>query len=487
MRLVFKLTWALVAGMCVVFAGYAYFTVVRLPSLFEEDLRRDLHTIGRALEIGVATLWESAGEQQALNFLALANEREDKTQIAWLPLEERADSSARGIPSELATPLIEGREVFLVDRSEPGPGWSYSYRPVPALGRIVGAIVLSESLAEEAGYIRSRVWRTLGAGALMIVVSGVLASLLGTHLVGRPVQALIDKARRVGAGDFSGPLDPRQRDELGQLAAEINLMTSQLAETNRRLTSETDAKLRALEQLRHAERLTTIGTLAAGIAHELGTPLNVVSGRARLIQESAPSGGEVRHQAEIIVEQVKKMTAIIRQLLDFARRRTPQKASLAFGPLVAQTLDLLRPLARKRGVSLAAASREGEARVRADANQIQQALTNLVMNAVQASPSGATVTVESDLAEASPPDSPGTPPRSYFRVSVQDQGAGIEAEALPRIFEPFFTTKDVGDGTGLGLSVTYGIVSEHGGWIAVESTPGAGTRFSVHLPTEESA
>src|SRR5204863_590761 len=124
------------------------------------------------------------------------------------------------------------------------------------------------------------------------------------------------KARRVGTGDLSGPLHLRQRDELGELANEINLMCERLAE-------ERGAREQATEQLRHADRLTTVGKLASGLAHELGTPLNVVRGRAKLIVDHEVEGKEVTDSARIVVEQAERMTALIRQLLDFARPRAP--------------------------------------------------------------------------------------------------------------------------------------------------------------------
>ncbi|HEY8927475.1 MAG TPA: HAMP domain-containing sensor histidine kinase, partial [Polyangia bacterium] len=118
---------------------------------------------------------------------------------------------------------------------------------------------------------------------------------------------------------------------------------------------------------------------------------------------------------------------------------------------------------------------------RGDATQVEQALTNLVVNAIQASPEGGEVTVEACLTRAAPPSDPAGVERVFARVDVRDRGAGIAPEHGPRIFEPFFTTKDVGEGTGLGLSVAYGIARDHGGWIAVDSVPGQGTCFSLFL------
>jgi signal transduction histidine kinase len=226
----------------------------------------------------------------------------------------------------------------------------------------------------------------------------------------------------------------------------------------------------------------TVGKLASGIAHELGTPLNVVAGRARMIMEPDVTPEEVQNNARIVVEQSERMTRIIRQLLDFARRRGPQKAPCNLAQVARQTVSLLRPLAEKRGVQAAVLAPDDLADVEADGSQIQQVLTNLVVNAVHAMDKGGTVTVTLTDEDATPPPDHGGVRARWLRVDVADSGKGIAPEHLSHIFEPFFTTKDVGEGTGLGLSVAYGMVREHGGWIAVRSQLGQGSTFSVYLP-----
>jgi two-component system NtrC family sensor kinase len=246
---------------------------------------------------------------------------------------------------------------------------------------------------------------------------------------------------------------------LSELAEELNTMCDRLVAARERIATESAARLTALDQLRHADRLATIGQLASGVAHELGTPLNVVAGYAKMIaSDEAPD--ENRASARVIAEQAVRMTAIIRQLLDFARRNKPR---LSLGDLAAvtkHTIEMLSHLAQQRRVELRLSSPRPSARVRMDEAQIQQAITNLILNAIQAMPGGG----------------------QHVRLAIHDQGPGIAPEHLSHIFEPFFTTKDVGEGTGLGLSVCYGIVQEHGGFIEVESAVGAGTRFSVFLP-----
>jgi two-component system NtrC family sensor kinase len=293
--------------------------------------------------------------------------------------------------------------------------------------------------------------------------------------IGRPVSRLAEKARRVGTGDLSGPLVLAQRDELGQLATEINLMCERLA-------AERSAREAATEQLRHADRLTTVGKLASGLAHELGTPLNVVQGRARLIRDREVEGDEAIESARIVLEQSERMTKLIRQLLDFARPRPLQKASLLVPVLVDRVCELVATIARKSSVQLRASNLDEPLRVEADEGQLHQVLTNLVINALHASPEGGTVHIVSRIAAATPPPHVDTQASEWVAIEVRDEGVGMDAETRERIFEPFFTTKDVGEGTGLGLSVSWGIVREHGGWIDVVSEPGTGSTFTVWLP-----
>jgi two-component system, NtrC family, sensor kinase len=236
-----------------------------------------------------------------------------------------------------------------------------------------------------------------------------------------------------------------------------------------------------LEQLRHADRLMTVGKLASGIAHELGTPLNVIEARAAMISNGETTPEESASYARIVVRAADRMTRIIRQLLAFARPRQVQKSRCDVTSIAQHTVELLQPLAEKRKVTLRVEALS-PAYTEADAGQIEQAITNLVMNATQAMDHPGNVELKIDHARAKPPADHGGGDDDYLRVSVRDEGHGISPEHLPRVFEPFFTTKDVGDGTGLGLAVTYGIVREHGGWIAVASKVGQGSTFTIHLP-----
>jgi signal transduction histidine kinase len=225
--------------------------------------------------------------------------------------------------------------------------------------------------------------------------------------------------------------------------------------------------------------------LASGIAHELGTPLNVISGYAGMIAGGSLSSQETAESAQTIKAQSERIANTIRRILDFARQRPGQRTPVDLRQLTRQTLDLMASLAEKQSVKLTLADGGDTAVVRADVEQIRQVVLNLTTNAVQAMPRGGTVEVAIGPATFHPPARQADPGRQHVCISVRDEGEGISAENLNHIFEPFFTTKGPGQGTGLGLAIAEGIVREHGGWIAVESSPGKGSRFCVYLPREE--
>jgi signal transduction histidine kinase len=482
MRLVAKLTAALFLAIGAVFALHGYLSVQRERAIVDAYRHRGDHLVLQVLSTAVRESWLRAGREAALAQIASADARPDGLGLRWVWLDlPSGDPQGPAVAVDLA-----GSEIVRVDQ---GGTQALLYAPVDVGEGRAGAIELAESIEEEVQFLRAS-GRNAVFTALVLVASGsVLALALGAFFVGRPVRRIVDKMARIGEGDLDEPLLLPGRDELSTVAQAINRMCARLAEARAGLAAETEARIKALEQLRHADRLTTVGTLASGIAHELGTPLNVVGGRAKRILRGA-SADEVGQSAKIIVEQADRMTAIIRQLLDFARRRGAQKSRADLGTLARGVTTLLAPLAAKQSVTLRLEQPPPEARAEVDAGQIQQALTNLVMNGIQAMKGGGELSVSIAPARVAPPPEIGGAAGDYLALGVRDRGPGIAAEHLPHVFEPFFTTKEVGEGTGLGLSVTWGIAREHEGWIDVQSEPGAGATFTLYLPAsrgEESA
>jgi signal transduction histidine kinase len=410
----------------------------------------------------------------------------DQLETRWVRLDGAGDAERPrvALSSEERAALAAG-DVGRVERhTDDGEVRRNVY--VPMAAREPTLLEASESLQRQRKFVDMS--HTMMALATIVVatVCGLIAIALGVRFVGWPVRLIAEQARRMGAGDFSRRLDIDQHDEIGELSKEMNGLCDRLVAARDAVTAATEARVVALEQLRHADRLATVGQLASGVAHELGTPLSVVAARAGLLRAGDASAAEVAESGTVIAEQAARMTAIIRQLLDLSRRRGPQLGVADLRGVVTRTAELLSSMARGRGVTLDLVMQSTPLLAEIDVNQLQQALAHVVVNAVQAMPKSGRVEIAARTCRARPPVD-GAPEDDYACVTVEDEGTGIDPAQLRRVFEPFFTTKDVGEGTGLGLSVAEGIVTDHKGWIAVASVPGQGSRFDIYLPLAKGA
>ena len=264
-----------------------------------------------------------------------------------------------------------------------------------------------------------------------------------------------------------GPFLAEERSLLNSIARQVALMVE------RRQASEDGAKLE--EQLRHAERLATIGALSAGVAHELNEPLGAILGFAQLMHKAPRLAEETRRDLAKIVDAALHAREIVKKLMLFARQTPPQKGPLDLNKLVSDGLIFLESRCAREGIEVRRVLAPRLPAITADASQLQQVLVNLVVNAVQAMQGGGTLTIRTAASER------------HVSLVVEDTGVGMSDEVRQRVFLPFFTTKPVGKGTGLGLSVVHGIVQAHGGVVRVESRPRAGSRFTVELPRRHGA
>jgi signal transduction histidine kinase len=482
MKLVPKLTLAFIAVTLVIHANGAYRRVQRESETYSEDRDRDVTLVAQSMTDAAQGVWSAKGESAAQAMIVHVSHHDESVRVRWV-CEDPAELPAAGTIDCAALTRMKREEVaHAVDRER-----RYAYAPVVIDGAARGAIEVSASLAPEQGFVQRTIADVTKNNLINNSILLVVSFFLSVWLVARPTRALVEKARRVGRGDFEGPLVLPAHDEFSDLANEMNSMSAQLGELVERVRTESAARVDAMEQLRHADRLKTVGTLASGIAHELGTPLNVIEARATMIASGEVTGEPAKQYAEIVVDASERMARIIRQLLTFARRRGPEKKRSDLVEMAKQSIDLVRPLARKKSIGLNVISKDDDVVTSTDAMQIQQALTNLLVNAIQASDEGHPVEVRIARERVRPPVDLGGKEDDYVCLRVKDEGPGIAPENLAHVFEPFYTTKDVGEGTGLGLSVAYGIVRDHGGWIAVESEVGRGTRFSMYLPRTEEA
>ena len=487
MRLALKFTLALVLGVVLLAATYDWFSVADQIRELEARITDDLGLVARGLSVALPDLAQAAGEPAAQRLIAQRNQ-EGAARVRWVSLDAPTGSDRFAALSEKERVELAREGSLVVTRTDSrGASTLFVYRTFRTAAPVSGVVEISESLAPLRARTQRALYASTAKSVAILILSSLYALVLGVRLVGRPIDDLVAQARRIGAGDLSRRISTGRRDEIAQLAAEMNLMSDHIAFARDRLAAETTARVSAIEQLRHADRLKTVGQLASGIAHELGTPLNVVAAHAKIIATGDATLDEMKDGARVIAEQAGRITTIVRQLLDFARRRQPKLGPGDLHAVARRTLAMFNHLALRTRVELVLADSEEAMIVEMDDGQIQQALTNLVVNGIQAMPKGGHLRVALAREHVTPPVGVSALPGDYVRLSVADEGTGVRPEDLPRVFEPFFTTKEVGDGTGLGLSVSHGIVSEHGGWIAGASELGKGSTFSIFLPVAKGA
>jgi signal transduction histidine kinase len=241
------------------------------------------------------------------------------------------------------------------------------------------------------------------------------------------------------------------------------------------LQERIEAQHRAELSLVRSARLAAVGEMAAGVAHELNNPLTSVNGFVELVLEELPADSPHRSDLELVMREAQRARGVVRRLLDFSRPVENQRVRTDLNELIADVLALVRHLARTGGIQIELNLEEGLPWVSVDPGHIKQVVLNLAHNAIQAMPHGGVLTISTEILQNE---------SRWVVINVKDTGDGISPENLERIFEPFFTTRPAGSGTGLGLSVSYGIVNEHGGSIEVESAPGKGSCFTITLPLE---
>lgn len=487
MRLTIKITVAVLLGIALIFSTYSYFSIQREREQLKKNLSREARHIGESLRVIVTELWDQRGQDEAIDFLRRANRSYSQTVVRWVWVEKDAPEQFQPrVPVDQLDDLRDEETVALLAASAEGRDYLLTYLPLLVNGGRVGAIELSESMDELHDYVQESLRRSASVIGISIVSGLLLMGLLGSIWIDQPMRKLRAQAERIGTGDFTTSVNLPGRDEIAELSTTIERMRGQLAEAREAEQAATTAKFEALEKLRHTERLATLGQLSAGMAHELGTPLNVIAGRAKLICSAGLDTDDVQRSARIIGEQTERMTTIMRQLLSFARRGESRKQQVDLNSVLRSVQPLLEPTAHKQGVELKIVEAAGPLSVEVDSGQLQQVLLNLTLNGIQAMPDGGELTLTSGTANrVTPPETVVDRDHLWVFLAVQDRGVGIAADKLQHIFDPFFTTKDVGQGTGLGLSIAYGIVEEHGGWIEVESAPDKGSCFQVYLPGVE--
>jgi two-component system NtrC family sensor kinase len=431
----------------------------REEALFRSDMERDLSVLAAHLR-GVAEVeWGRERGDALAPVLDAAADADSRVTVEWhrKPVE---------------APGVQERGGALV--------W---VEPVRVGGRSVGEIVLTEPLAPMHAYLRSTLVRLWVRTFLLIAGGLIVARLLSHRLIGRRLDRLVAFAAETGSGMLGRRVDVGGHDEITRLGTSLGTMSQALAKARQEAERSNDERLTMLEHLRHADRLATLGRLAGSVAHELGTPLNVVMGHANRISEGVQSPGETKESAATIHRQVKRMETTIRDVLGFVRQAPGEEKEIDLNAVVESVGALLLPLARRRGVRLEVEGTPVPASVRGREVALEQALSNLVANAIDASPEGGRIAIS--LAREERVQKAGGRAWPVVVARVSDQGPGVAEADIARLFDAFYTSKAAGQGTGLGLWLAEGIVRDHGGAIEVGNLEAGGACFAMVLPASE--
>jgi two-component system NtrC family sensor kinase len=328
----------------------------------------------------------------------------------------------------------------------------------------------------EAKYADVR-WKALSLFILITVAGMVLALGLGyiiANKMSRPVQQLIEASHQVSQGNFSPEIGPISQSEIGVLQKTFKEMLTSIQERDKRQRVESEIKLL------QSEKQASVGKLAGGVAHEINNPLTGIVTFTHMLLRRNDIPEEVRTDLETIAQETERVRKIVKGLLDFSRQTELDREPTDVNRLVRQTMTLVENQALIKGVNLTFEPGDGLPMVTLDRNQMQSVLLNIIINALDATDPGGSITITTNIGIST-----SKPGQKGIEILCTDTGCGIPPENLNRLFDPFFTTKEVGHGTGLGLSVSYGIVERHGGTIWVQSKVGKGSTFKVWLPTEE--
>jgi two-component system NtrC family sensor kinase len=365
--------------------------------------------------------------------------------------------------------LKEGKKW--IDRAFVVNDWYITaYEPIEDIfGQRVGMLYVGVLEAKYADVRR----KALSIFFVMTVAGMALAIGLGTYTANRtsrPVQELINASIQVSQGNLSPELGPISKSNLGVLQKTFKEMLTALQERDKQ--SE--------KKLLQSEKQASIGKLAGGVAHEINNPLTGIFTFTHMLLRRTDIATDVRSDLETIAQETERVRKIVKGLLDFSRQTELDREPTDVNRLVRYTISLVENQALIKGIHLSSEQGEGLPMITLDRNQMQSVLLNIIINALDATEPGGSITITTGMGlSASKPDQKGV------QIVCTDTGCGIPPENLDKLFDPFFTTKEIGQGTGLGLSVSYGIIERHGGTIWVQSKVGRGSSFTIWLPIEE--
>jgi signal transduction histidine kinase len=391
--------------------------------------------------------------------------------------------------------------------------WLEVMVPLHLATKVIGGIRLVSSLDEVQAFLSKKRNRAVILTFLSILVILITLTMLFGKLVGNPIQELVDAMSRAEKGDLETETQIQSEDELGKLGRNFNRMlrtireaheqniqllsqvsqfneeltrkieaaTSELAKRNEDLRLLNEALFESQRQLSQSEKLAAVGQVTATMAHQIGTPLNSISGYIQLILQDGNLQPKDRSRLTIIESQLDRLADSVKNFLSFTRQPKPQLKSLEVNEVLEELIHLSEPWFLARNVKLTKHLSPNLPPILGDSTHLQTLFLNLITNALDAMPKGGVLTIKTRQRLPAPPSKE----ERWLEIAMTDTGIGITEESKKRIFEPFFTTKKMGEGTGLGLAICEKIIKEHSGKIEIESEVGKGSTFFVTLPVLE--
>jgi signal transduction histidine kinase len=386
--------------------------------------------------------------------------------------------------------------------------------PLHSEERVIGGVRVVSSLNEAQSYLNKKRDRAFILTISSILVILIILTLLFGKFVGDPIQRLVEAMSRAEKGDLEAETRIQSRDELGELGRHFNRMlrtireahkqniqllsqvsrfneeltqkieaaTSELAKSNEELKLLNEALFESQRQLGQSEKLAALGQVAGAMAHQIGTPLNSISGYIQLMLQEGNLQSKDRDRLKIIESQLDRLADSIKKLLSFTRQPEPQLRPLDINEVLEELIHLSEPWLHARNINLLSSFSSNLPAVLGDPMHLQTLFLNLITNALDAMPQGGQLTIQTRQVQSQTSLEKNG---GWVEISISDTGIGITEESKKRIFDPFFTTKKIGEGTGLGLAICEQIIKEHSGRLEVESEVGKGSTFFVRVPVLE--
>lgn len=478
MRITTRITVSTALAGLLLFGSYGAALLARERADLHTSVQREMRLLGQSLRMGM----EHALRDGQIDDVARTMGRIEGLDVtmdvyvfddAGAPVTSTSDADppavAAALPEVVAAGLARASQELLY-LPPAAPRYLLYVAPLEDAGRSRGMVIVSRPLddvQDDLAVTTGAVVTTIG---LFVVAVSTLGLLLSAGTVGGPLRRLAEAMARVRQANLDVEVEERGATEIVTLAREFNAMLRELREARAQVDAEARARQELQRSLQAADRLVTVGELSATVAHEIGSPLQVLHGRARLLEAAAHDPDRVRSHAQVLVREAERITRIVRRLLDVTRTPALRRDVVQVERVLGDVLDLLQHELTRRQVRVVRAIEP--CAVVGDPDQLRQVVLNLVTNALHATADRVgEVTVSARAADA-----------QHVELVVADDGVGMSDEVQARAFEPLFTTRAERGGVGLGLVVVRAIVQEHGGTVSCASSPGRGSRFVVTLP-----